>query len=310
MPNLFWKQRSKKTLNLVSTPFSSEEEFEKVIFETKEILEDIFLIKRQIRGGRKAGIPDIVGIDTDGNVCIVEMKNVAIGPSVIPQVLEYAFWAQKNPDSIRTLWLEAPKQPEDVVVSWDNYEVRIVIIAPSIEPSTLDLVNTITYPVDLIEIKRWVEGFNHFLLVNKLEAEQPKRIIPVRGLEVYDREFYENHHNKHSVDAFLKFAKETERLVKSKGWPLETKFNKHYCGFKHGVFNAFGIQWIGSRSFGFFFKLPKSVAEKYQPRNIKLHRYEDPFKQAVYKIDPEKTKVKAFLPLFERALSSIAGKEA
>ena len=58
MANLFWKEQGKKTLNLVSTPFSSEEEFEKVIFETKDILEDIFLIKRQIRGGKKVGIPD------------------------------------------------------------------------------------------------------------------------------------------------------------------------------------------------------------------------------------------------------------
>ncbi|MEK7241289.1 MAG: hypothetical protein AAB048_00770, partial [Planctomycetota bacterium] len=99
MANLFWRQKSKKTLNLLSTPFASEEDFEKVIFETKEILEDIFLIKRQLRGGKKTGIPDIIGIDNDGNVCIVEMKNVATDVSVIPQVLAYAFWAQENPDS-------------------------------------------------------------------------------------------------------------------------------------------------------------------------------------------------------------------
>ena len=215
MANLFWKQKGKKTFNLVSTPFSSEEEFEKVIFETKEILEDIFLIKRQIRGGKKAGIPDIVSIDSDGNVCIVEMKNVAIDSSVIPQVLAYAFWAQKNPDSIKNLWLEAPKQPEDVV-NWDNYEVRIIIIAPSIEHSTLELVNTITYPVDLIEIKRWVEGSNQFLLVNKLEVEQPKKIRAVRGLEVYDRAFYESHYNKHSVEAFLTLFEKTLSSITGK----------------------------------------------------------------------------------------------
>jgi len=308
MANLFWKQHGKKTLNLVSTPFVSEEEFEKAIFETKEILEDVLLIKRQIRGGKKAGIPDIVGIDNDGNVCIVEMKNAAIDSSVIPQVLAYAFWAQKNPDSIKNLWLEAPKQPEDVVVNWDSYEVRIIIIAPSIEHSTLELVNTITYPVDLIEIKRWVEGPNQFLLVNKLEPEQPKKVRPVRGLETYDRAFYKSHYNKLSVDAFLSFAEETEHLIKSKGWPLEMKFNKHYCGFKHGFFNAFGIKWIGSKTFGFFFKLPKSVAEKTQPEGLKMDRYEDQWKEAYYKVDPSKTKVKAFLPLFKKALGSVTGK--
>lgn len=309
MANLFWKQKGGKTLNLLSSPFTSEEDFEKVIFQTKEILEDIFLIKRQIRGGKKAGIPDIVGIDNDGNVCIVEMKNVPIDASVIPQVLAYAFWAQKNPDSIKNLWLEAPEQPEDVVVNWDNYEVRIIIIAPSIEHSTLELVNTINYSVDLIEVKRWAEGTNHFLLVNKLEPEQPKKVKPVRGLEVYDRKFYEDHYNKQSVDSFLAYAEETEHLVKTKGWPLEMKFNKHYCGLKHGFFNAFGIKWIGSKTFAFFFKLPKAVAIKIQPKGLKMDRYEDQWKEAVYNIDPSSTRVKSFLPLFQKSLDVIMGKE-
>jgi hypothetical protein len=45
MANLFWKTRN-LTRSLLATPFESEEEFEKIIFETPEILEDIFLIKR------------------------------------------------------------------------------------------------------------------------------------------------------------------------------------------------------------------------------------------------------------------------
>lgn len=309
MANLFWKQKGEKTYNLLSTPFASEEEFEKVVFETKGILEDIFLIKRQVRGGKKAGIPDIIGIDNDGNVCIVEMKNVTIDASVIPQVLSYAFWAQKNPDSIKNLWHEAPKQPEEVVVNWDAYEVRIIIIAPSIERSTLELVNTINYPVDLIEIKRWAVGTNQFLLVNKLEPEQSKKVRPVRGLAVYDRAFYENLFNKRSVDSFLSFTHETNRLIKAKGWPLEMKFNKHYCGFKHGAFNAFGIKWVGSKTFAYFFKLPKPVAEKVQPGSLRMDRYEDLWKEAIYKVDPLETKVRTFLPLFKEALVSLTGKE-
>lgn len=309
MANLFWRQKSKKTLNLLSTPFASEEDFEKAIFETKEILEDIFLIKRQLRGGKKAGIPDIIGIDNDGNVCIVEMKNVPMGASVIPQVLAYAFWAQENPDSIKNLWLEAPEQPEDIVVNWDKYEVRIIIIAPAIEPSTLELVNTINYSVDLIEIERWVEGPNQFLLVNKLEPKPPGKVKTVRGLGVYDREFYESRYNKQSVGAFLSFAGETEHLVKAKGWPLEMKFNKQYCGFKHGFFNAFGILWTSSKTFAFFFKLPKPIAEKFRPKGLQMDKYDSQWKQAVYKIAPAKTKVKTFLPLFQKAFESVTGKE-
>ncbi len=81
MANLFWKKDG-RTKSLLSTPFKTEEEFEKEIFNTREILEDIFLIKRQIRGGNKNGIPDIVGIDNDGNICIIEMKNVTVDASI------------------------------------------------------------------------------------------------------------------------------------------------------------------------------------------------------------------------------------
>ena len=52
MANLLWKT-NQETKGLLAKPFNTEEEFEKFIFETPEILEDIFLIKRQLRGGVK-----------------------------------------------------------------------------------------------------------------------------------------------------------------------------------------------------------------------------------------------------------------
>jgi hypothetical protein len=55
MPNLFLR-RNNKIQSLLSKPFSSEEEFEELIFETPGILEDIFPLKRQIRGGHKKGL--------------------------------------------------------------------------------------------------------------------------------------------------------------------------------------------------------------------------------------------------------------
>jgi hypothetical protein len=149
----------------LSTPFKNEEEFEKIVFETPEILEDIFLIKRQVRGGKKSGIPDIVGIDNDGNVCIIEMKNVTVDPSIISQVLEYAFWAETNPDSIKTLWLESKEKPEDININWDGFQVRIIVIAPGIRRSTLSIVERINYQVDLIEIRRWMRDNDQLLLV-------------------------------------------------------------------------------------------------------------------------------------------------
>ena len=303
MANLFWKTR-RETKSLLSTPFKTEEEFEKIIFSTPEILEDIFLIKRQIRGGNKSGIPDIVGIDKDGNICIIEMKNVSVDASIIPQVLQYAFWAETNPDSIKSLWLECENKPDDLSISWDTFQVRIIFIAPSILKSTLDIVEKINYPVDLIEVKRWVEEDNQLLLVNKLEEE--KRIKPsvAAGLQVYDEHFYKKEFNKDSAIEFIKYTKEVESIVKQKGWSLETKYNKHYCGFKAGFFLAFGIEWMGSKTFAFFFKLDEKQADSIP---IKMTKYVNQWKQAYYYIKPGETKTKDFLPLFEMAYKKLTG---
>lgn len=304
MANLFWKtQQGVKAL--LATPFKTEEEFERTVFESSELLEDIFLLKRQIRGGNKSGIPDIIGIDSDGNVCIIEMKNCPVDSSIIPQVLHYAFWAETNPDSIKSLWLESVNRPDDITVEWESLQVRILVIAPSILRSTLDLIDKINYSVDLIEVKRWVEGENEILLVNKLEPGPKKPTKPVSGQPTYDEAFYKASYNNASVDQFLKYAGELEGYVKKQGWDLEIKFNKHYCGFKAGFFNAFGIKWIGSKTFAFFFKLPENEAA-----DIKIHmtRYESLWKEAVYYIEPGKTKIPEFKPLFERAYKKLSGK--
>jgi hypothetical protein len=279
------------------------------VFETKGLLEDVYLLKRQVRGGKKPGIPDIIGVDSDGNVCIVEMKNTAVDASILPQVLQYALWAESNPDSIKSMWLEAPEQPEDVEISFEHYEVRIIVMAPSIDRSTLGLVDKINYPVDLVEVKRWVEGSSQFLLVNRLEADRPAKVRPVHGLEVYDREFYETHYNRTSVQHFLKYAEDTTAFVRKSGWPLEPKFNKHYCGFKHGFFNAFGIKWIGSKSFAFFFKLPEPVARRLSPKGIAMTRYERQWKEAVFRVEPGTTTVEPFSPLFREAFETLTGKK-
>lgn len=59
MANLFWKNPV-GVKALLATPFKTEDEFERTVFGTSELLEDIFLLKRQVRGGNKSGIPDIL----------------------------------------------------------------------------------------------------------------------------------------------------------------------------------------------------------------------------------------------------------
>jgi hypothetical protein len=304
MANLFWKTK-RGAKSLLATPFKTEEEFEKTVFETSELLEDIFLLKRQVRGGGKSSIPDIIGIDNDGNVCIIEMKNTAVDSSIIPQVLQYAFWAETNPDSIKSLWLESADKPDDLLITWDSIQVRILVIAPSILRSTLDIVEKINYPVDLIEVKRWIEEDNILLLVTKLEPEPRTKPRPASGLPIYDENFYETQFNQQSAKEFIKYTQEVEQIVKQHGWDLELKFNKYHCGFKAGFFLAFGINWVGSKTFAFFIKLPEEEAKGI---NIPMTKYEKQWNQALYYITPGKTKTTDFIPLFERAYKHLTGK--
>lgn len=270
-------------------------------------MKDIFLLKRQVRGGGKTGIPDIVGIDRDGNVCIIEMKNCEVDASIIPQVLQYAFWAETNPDSVKSLWLERENKPEEVDVHWDSLQVRILVIAPTIHRSTLALVNKINYEVDLIEVKRWSEGDNEFLLVNTLEEESgTKRVKPVTALRTYDEAFYKTERNPKSVDFFLDYARRIEALVRKQGWQLETKFNRGYCGFKAGFFNAFGVGWWGTKSFGFFVKISKAEAKRLSPKPVSFSKHDD---CAYYEIEPGKTSVDAMLPVFRCAYNKLVGHE-
>ena len=305
MANLFWKA-PKGTKALLDRPFKTEDEFERTIFETSELLEDIFLLKRQVRGGGKTGIPDIIGVDGDGNICIIELKNVAVDASIIPQVLQYAIWAETHPDSIKNLWLERDNKPDETQPTWESMKVRIIVIAPSIHRSTITAVSKINYTVDLLEVKRWIEGKDEFLLVNTLEEDTQlnRHVRPVSGLRNYDADFYRKERNSKSVTEFMRYADDLQSLVVKKGWLLERKFNRGYCGFKAGFFNAFGIGWWGTRSFGFFVKISKEEAAKFSPKPCD---YSVRWKEACYPIEPGKTKVTDLLPILDFAYHKVAG---
>lgn len=310
MDSLFWKSKG-KTKSLIPTPFKTEDEFERHIFETPEILEDIFLLKRQVKGGKKSGIPDIIGINAEGKVCIIEMKNTKVDASIIPQVLQYAFWAETNPDSIKTLWLECEEKPDDIPIAWESLEVKIIVIAPTILRSTMDIVEKINYEVDLIEVKRWVEAQEDIYFVHKLDIEEkPFRITPVKGRGKYDADYYKKEYNKQTAIHFLKYIKIIEEMIRKNGWKLETKHNKFYCGFKAGFRNAFGIKWISARTLGIFLKISEPDMLKFEKEQGKIKerwKYDAPWKEVLIYIDLEITNISKFKELFEKSYKNIIG---
>lgn len=305
MANLLWHSNAKpKIMNEI--PFSTESEFEKVVFDSKEILTDIIPLTRQARGGKKSGIPDIIGIDSDGKVCIIEMKNETVEPKIISQVLEYAIWAETNPDSIRVLWQDLDDVPEEIEIDWDNLEIRIIVIAPKITQAAVDSAQKINYQVDFLEINRWILKENQFYLIKKLEKELKQvKTKTIHGLPIYDAKYYKDNRNPNSAVQFVKYCNDLNKLVKRNNWKLEMKFNKHYCGFNLGFFRAFGIRWQGTKSFGLFAMINEKEAKKLKiPFNKNIKRW----KQIYYQFEPGKTKVSDYTKVLKFAYEKLKGK--
>jgi hypothetical protein len=258
MQKIFWKTKKGKIISGNEVRFKTEDELERFILDTKEILSDVFILKRQIRTGRD--IPDMVGVDRENYAVIIENKNVAVDEEVLPQIMRYAVWAETHQDTIRVWCQEAEEDlPE---IDWEQLKIRLIVIAPSIKPTVPRLIKKWGYIVDLFEIKKFVVGTDEIILVNQLEPVIEEGRPVAKGLQTYDKEFYKERRNPRSVDEFFGLVSKLEALVKREGWPLELKINANYAGFKHGFFNVFGVGWGGTKSFAVFAKIPKSKFSK------------------------------------------------
>ena len=315
MAHLFWKDKKGRTKNLLSKEFSSEPEFEKLILGQQQLLgEDIFLVTNQLIGGKKSGRPDIIGFDEDGNVCIIEMKNETVTSKIVHQVLKYALWARQNPSDIQNIWLKSPEQPEDKEIDFDkHYGVRIIIVAPQIDPSAITLLTEMTnLAVDLFEVKRWssrikkTKHYNEFFLVNKIEPLEIKKPSIVRGQIDYNEHEYAKRKNKDSAKQFWKFSDELVKICNKKNWPLKRNPRKQYCHMQYGIYNVFGLDWLGSKSFALSINLPIKDLEKRQPKGAKIH-HRSSSRHTRYVID-KNTSLRDYIPLFQTALNVIMEK--
>lgn len=296
MYNLYFKKSQNNLITAVEKPFKNEEELEKYIVDTKEIFSDIFILKRQIRAG--ADIPDIIGVDKDNNIVIIENKNTQVTEDILPQILRYAVWAKTHPGDVKAMWLEAKNRPEDTEIDWDNIDIRIIILAPSIKLSVLRLLKDINYNVELIEVKRFIIGDKESILLNKLESEPESKIKPAKGLEVYDKEFYKQERNNRSVDEFYRIIDMIDEIVKKKKMKLEKKFNKNYMGFKFGFPNVFGVEWLGTRSLGLFFMVSFENYKKIKRISPYNMEFNERWKQAKIRCD-KNVNIKRLEKVFE-----------
>jgi len=112
----------------------------------------------------------------------------------------------------------------------------------------------------------------------------------------YDEEFYKKRFRDENDREFMRYVKEVEEIIKNEGWSLGSRFNKNWCCFKHGFFNAFGIEWCGRKNLAFLFKLDKYGIRKIKAKGTSFSK--DPNKIKIF-INPKRTKTKDYYPLFK-----------
>ena len=307
MRNLYWKCDN-VTKNLVPANFESELSFENYVFRNQDLLGDIIILYRQIRTGARQGIPDMLGVDHDANICIIEMKNTQVSEDILPQVLGYAMWAETNPDSIKAIWLESKNKPDDIQIDWDTINVRIIIIAPSFRQNVQKMAAKINYPVDLIEIQRFTSYENEFIIVETLEDAVSQRIVTTKPQQDWTWGYYENNHGVEPTQEFKNLVFALESFVRKNQWNIPYNLNKYYTGFKFGSRVVFDVYWSSTSTWHLDIKLTKKEAESFVGQNWEYIRYDTSFKNAVFKTKSGKFEsIRELEELLTKAYKRISG---
>jgi len=309
MANLIIIGVDKETKNLNEQELHPEEAIEKLIFETN-MIPDVFLLKRQLQTYTREERMDLVGIDNENNILIIEIKDETVDESVIPQAMKYALWVETHPDAIKSIWLEQKNKPEGYVFDWEKeFNIKIMIIGPSFKPSVQRLVNRVTYPVELIEFKKFSEVEKDYIFLNKLIIEEEKPVKPVSTVRKYDEQYYKDNYNPKSAGEFWELASKIENYIKDKKWNLDRSNCSFYISFKYGFPIVFGITFMGSKSYGLFFKIPKETVERISIEGHQMYRYEEGWNQALYKVESADIDLGRFEPLIEAAYKNIVGEK-
>lgn len=310
--NLIKIENKDATLNMNEIEIHPEEKLEKLLWENKAILPDIYLLSRQVPNYSGSDRIDLLGLDNDNNVVIIEVKDEEVDNKVIVQVMRYAFWVEENPDSIKSLWYEKKDGGDKIEFDWNQkLNIRVIIVGPEFNADIRKLKNKVNYPIELIEIKKFNDGKADFILVNQVKDEKTTNSKPssLRYTGEYNEEFYASQRNPSSVPNFMKTAEKMENYIKSKGWDLTRNNNKNYISFKYGFPIVCGTQWTGSKSYDIFFKVKKEDYENFKtPQGFDEHGYEDNWKQAYFIVRQHDFDIKQFDKLFEAAYKNITGK--
>lgn len=264
-------------------PFEIEEHLEDLLAANLSLIGDLTPLGRQINTGTGDKRIDILAIDSEGAICVIELKRGVVGSDVLQQVLGYVSWVRHNPSAIESLWLKKNDKPADLEIEFAKLNVRSIIAGSQVTPSVLKDSDLLNFNVEFLEINRYRTGDSTLVTVRRLSPALLKPPSVPKGTGTYEDDYYlKQKFNADSVKRFFLFVQSCEEWLVSRGLALETKRNKNYVSFKLGSRIVFGLTWQNSKDFAFLFKLPENQAR--QIGSELITGYADGFKEAYSRV--------------------------
>jgi len=71
-----------------------------------------------------------MAVNRDGEIVIIGLKKDFADKEVISQILGYQIECRENIEVIKNLWHDSKNKPEDLEPDWENYNPRVMVVAP------------------------------------------------------------------------------------------------------------------------------------------------------------------------------------
>ena len=140
----------------------------------------------------------------------------------------------------------------------------------------------INYAIDLIQVQRFSDDEDEFILVETLEDTSKKAGV-TKPMGYYSWEYYEENHGKEATAEFKKVVDALANFVKEQKWNLTHNLNKDYTGFKLGNRLVFLVQWDSTQKWSLKLKIPEEVAKNYKGQKWEYQRYDKSFNDAIFR---------------------------
>jgi len=235
-------------------PVSSEEEIEIHLENHPELLDkDLYIIGRQVKTD-SGKIIDLLGLDTTGNVIVIELKRHQTSRDVVSQILEYGVWAQEqNMETLNeiakkngklgkhsTLWEKF--QSETGNVPQFNENQRWYIVAEKIDNATKKVALYLRekdVDINCIEFQSHKNNGETIIHTNLIVGDEESLSSVEDEHEEVDWDYYIEKlgWHKDQIETIKSYAKDFEDFARLKGYDVRIALNKNYIAFQDSKAN-------------------------------------------------------------------------